>query len=109
MVGSTGGSVSVEERGLVGLEARGAAGKEIGRISEVIADEESGEVTHVLVEREEGEQLEVPISGLTLDPEVDFATFHPDPSDDEPGDHVADEERPQGYAPAESEAPDDYQ
>ncbi len=101
--------MSVEERGLVGLEARGADGTGIGRISEVIVDEESDEVTHVLVKLEEGEVLEVPISALALDPEADFATFHADPSDDEPGDHVADEERPQGYAPAESDAPEDYE
>ena len=110
----------------MGLEARAADGTEIGRISEVVTDEESGEVTHVLVERDEGEQLEIPISALTLDPEADFATFHADPSDDEPGDHIGDEvgvategldtdatptsdERPQGYAPAESDAPDDYE
>jgi hypothetical protein len=116
----------LEERGLVGLEARAAGGTEIGCISDVITDEESGEVTHVLVEREEGEQLEIPISALTLDPEADFATFHADPSDDEPGDHIEDEvgvaakdldtgatptsdERPQGYAPAGSGAPDDYE
>ena len=99
----------MEERGLVGLEARGADGAQLGRISEVIADEESGEVTHVVVEREEGEQLELPISALVLDPEADFATFHADPSDVEPGDHVADEERPQGYAPTESESPNDYE
>ena len=99
----------MEERGLVGLEARGADGAELGRISEVIVDEESGEATHVVVEREEGERLEVPISALILDPEADFATFHADPSDEEPGDHVADEERPQGYAPLESDAPDDYE
>ena len=99
----------MEERGLVGLEARGADGAEIGRISEVIADEESGEVTHVLVEGEEGERLEVPISALILDPEADFATFHAHPSDVEPGDHVAGEEVPQGYAPAGSEAPDDHE
>ncbi len=99
----------MEERGLVGLEARAADGTEIGRISDVIADEESGEVTHVLVEQEEGEELEIPISALTLDPEADFATFHADPSDDEPGDHLGDDERPQGYAPAESDAPDDFE
>ncbi len=99
----------MEERGLVGLEARGADGVQIGRISEVITDEASGEVTHVLVEREEGEELEVPISALVLDPEADFATFHADPSDEEPGDHVEDEERPPGYAPAESDEPDDYE
>ena len=116
----------MEERGLVGLAARAADGTEIGRISDVLTEEESGEVTHVLVERDEGEQLEIPISALTLDPEADFATFHADPSDDEPGDHIGDEvgvategldtdatptsdERPQGYAPAESDAPDDYE
>ena len=93
----------------MGLEARAADGTEIGRISEVVTDEESGEVTHVLVQRGEGEQLEIPISALTLDPEADFATFHADPSDDEPGDHIGDDERPQGYAPAESQAPDDYE
>src|SRR3712207_3304775 len=117
---TTGGSASVEERGLVGLEARGADGTEIGRISEVIADEESGEVTHVLVELEKGEELEVPISALMLDPEADFATFQADPSDDEPGDHLADEERPQGYEhegqfvtapqdPAEARSPDELE
>ncbi len=116
----------MEERGLVGLEARGADGAEIGRISEVISDADSDEVTHVVVEREDGGRLEVPISALVLDPEADFATFHADASDDEPGDHVADEvgvaaegldpnatptseKRLQGYAPAESEAPDDYE
>jgi hypothetical protein len=99
----------LEERGLMGLEARGADGTEIGRISAVITDEESGEVTHVLVEMEEGEQLEIPISALTLDPEADFATFHADPSDDEPGDHLEDEVEPEGYAPAESDGPDDYE
>ena len=114
----------MEERGLVGLEARAADGTEIGRISEVLTDEESGELTHVLVEMEEGEEVEIPISALTLDPEADFATFHADPSDDVPGDHLEDgvgvateilganatppsEVEPEGYAPAESDAPDD--
>jgi hypothetical protein len=97
----------LEERGLVGLEARAADGTEIGRISYVITDEESGEVTHVLVEMEEGEELEIPISALTLDPEVDFATFRADPSDEEPGDHLEDDVEPEGYAPLESYTPDD--
>jgi sporulation protein YlmC with PRC-barrel domain len=97
----------VEERGLVGLEARTADGAEVGRISEVLEDEESGEVTHVVVEREE-ERFEVPITALSLDPEADFATFHADRSDEEPGDHVGDEELPAGYAPNESEV-DDYE
>ena len=97
----------MEERGLVGLEARTADGAEVGRISEVLEDEESGEVTHVVVEREE-ERFEVPITALSLDPEADFATFHADRSDEEPGDHVGDEELPAGYAPNESEV-DDYE
>ena len=97
----------MEERGLVGLEARTADGAEVGRISEVLEDEESGEVTHVVVERDE-ERLEVPISALSLDPDADFATFHADRSDVEPGDHVGDEELPAGYAPSESDV-DDYE
>jgi hypothetical protein len=92
--------------GLVGLEARAADGTEIGRIAEVLVDEESGEVTRVVVERETGEceveRVEVPITAISLDPEADFAAFHADPSDDEPGDHLGDEERPQGYAPSET-------
>ncbi len=90
----------MEERSLVGLEARAMDGTQIGRILAVITDEEGGEGTHVLVEQEEGEGLEIPISALTLDPEADFATFHADPSDDV---------EPAGYAPAESDAPDDYE
>jgi len=94
----------MEERGLVGLEARTADGTGIGRISEVIVDED-GAITHVLVEREE-ERFEVPITSLTLDRDADFATFHADASDDEPGDHVGDEERAQGYAPNQSDVDD---
>jgi hypothetical protein len=114
----------VEERGLVGLEARATDGSVLGRILDVLTDEDSGEVTHVLVEPDEGTQLEVPITDITLDPEADFGSFYADPSDEEPGDHLGDEvgvatefsgpdatptseERPQGYAPAQSDAPDD--
>jgi hypothetical protein len=99
----------VEERGLVGLEARAADGSVVGRISDVLTDEESGEVTHVVVEPDEGEQVEVPITAVSLDPEADFATFHADPSDDEPGDHLGDEEEPEGYAPAQTDGPEDYE
>lgn len=102
----------VEERGLAGLEARATDGSVLGRIVDVLADEESGEVTHVVVEPDEGEQFEVPITDVVLDPEADFAGFHADPSDDEPGDHLGDaaaEEVPQDYAPAESDGPDDYE
>ena len=99
----------MEERGLVGLEARAADGTEIGRITEVIVGEQSGEVTHVVVEPDEGEQVEVPITDVSLDPEADFAIFRADPSDDEPGDHLEDTKEPEDYAPAESDAPDDYE
>jgi hypothetical protein len=99
----------VEERGLVGLEARAADGSVVGRILDVLTDEESGEVTHVLIEPDEGEQLEVPITAVNLDPEADFATFNADPFDDEPGDHLGDQVAPEGYAPARSDGPEDYE
>ncbi|HKH12439.1 MAG TPA: PRC-barrel domain-containing protein [Rubrobacter sp.] len=99
----------MEERGLVGIEARAADGTEIGRISEVVVDED-GTITHVIVERDDGgpdlERIEVPITSLTLDRDADFATFHADASDDEPGDHLGDEEVPQGYAPNQSDSDD---
>ena len=81
----------MQERGFIGLEARAADGTEIGRIAEVLADEESGAVTHVVVETESGKRLQAPITGLSLDPEADFATFVADASDEEPGDHTGDE------------------
>lgn len=96
----------MQERGLVGLEARTADGEEAGRIIEVITDEESGEVTHVVVEDGEGTRAELLITAVVLDPEADFATFHADRSDEEPGDHVADAEQPAGYAPLESDEED---
>ncbi len=90
----------MQERGFIGLEARAADGTEIGRIAEVVADDESGEVTHVVVETESGERLQTPITGLSLDPEADFATFEADASDEEPGDHIGDEIEPEDdYAP----------
>jgi sporulation protein YlmC with PRC-barrel domain len=91
----------LQERSLIGLEARAADGTEFGRIAEVVTDETSGEVTHVVVETEEGERLEVPITGLSLDPDADFATFQADASDVEPGDHTDDEVEPEDYAPNE--------
>jgi sporulation protein YlmC with PRC-barrel domain len=94
-----------EERGLVGMEARSPDGTEIGRILELLTDEESGEVTHAIVENGE-ERIEAPISSISLDPDADFATFHADGSDEEPGDHVGDEERPEIYAPRASDAED---
>jgi hypothetical protein len=81
----------LQERSLIGLEARAADGSEVGRIADVVEDEESGEVTHVVVETESGEWLEVPITDLSLDPDADFATFEADASDEEPGDYTGDE------------------
>ena len=100
----------MQERGLIGLEARASDGTEFGRIAEVVADEESGEVTHVVVETESGERLEAPITGLSLDPDADFATFVADASDVEPGDHRGDEAEPQDdYAPVDDAAEEDYE
>ena len=95
----------MEERSLVGLEARTEDGTEVGRISAVLTDEITGEVTHVMVEMSE-ELIEVPITALSLDPEADFATFHAAPPDAEAGDHLGDEVEPEGYAPAESSVQD---
>jgi sporulation protein YlmC with PRC-barrel domain len=91
----------LQERSLIGLEARAADGTEVGRIIEVVADEEGGDVTHVIVETEEGEQLEIPITSLSLDPDADFATYRADASDVEPGDHSDDEVEPPDYSPSD--------
>ena len=102
----------MQERGLIGLEARAADGTEVGRIVDVVSDEESGEVTHVVVETERGEWLEVKITDLSLDPDADFATFEADPSDEEPGDHTGDEVEPEDdYAPddIDDEDEEDYE
>jgi PRC-barrel domain protein len=96
----------VEEKGLIGLEARMLDGTEVGRVLEVLTDEATGNVTHVVVEADEEERTEIPIADLDLDPDTDFATFHADPSDEEPGDHLGDAERPEGYAPAQSDVED---
>jgi len=97
---------SVEEQGLIGLGARTRDGTEVGRVLEVLTDEATGDVTHVVVETGEEERMEIPIGDLDLDPDADFATFHADPSDEEPGDHLGDAERPEGYAPAQSDVED---
>ncbi len=96
----------MEEKGLIGLEARTQDGTEIGRVLEVLTDEATGDVTHVVVETDEEERVEIPIGDLDLDPDADFTTFHADPSDEEPGDHLGDAERPEGYAPAQSDVED---
>ena len=96
----------MEEKGLIGLEARTQDGTELGRVLEVLTEEATGNVTHVVVETDEEERMEIPIGDLDLDPDTDFATFHADPSDEEPGDHLGDAERPEGYAPAQSDVED---
>lgn len=96
----------MQESRLIGLEAREADGTVFGRITAELPDEESGELTYVLVKTEAGDEVEIPISTLTVDDEADYATFHADPSDDEPGDHVDDEERPAGYAPSQGDVQD---
>jgi hypothetical protein len=102
----------LQERSLIGLEARAADDSEVGRIADVVEDEESGEVTHVVVETESGEHLEVPITGISLDPDADFATFEADPSDEESGDHEGDKvESEDDYAPddIDDEDVEDYE
>jgi hypothetical protein len=96
----------VEEKGLIGLEARTQDGTEVGRVLEVLTDEATGDVTHVVVETDEEERVEIPIGDLDLDPDADFATFQADTSDEEPGDHLDDEVEPEGYAPAQSDVED---
>ena len=95
----------MEKRGLIGLEARTQDGEEVGRISDVLTDEGSGELTYVVIEREE-ERFEVPITAISLDRDADFATFHADRSDEEPGDHAGDEIEPEEAAPLESAVED---
>lgn len=99
----------MQERSLIGLEARAADGSEVGRIADVVEDEESGEVTHVVVETERGEWLEVPIMDLSLDPDADFATFEADASDEEPGDHTGDEAEPEDYYAPDDEDEEDFE
>ena len=85
---------------LFGLQARLADGTRFGRITQVYFDEVTGEPSYAVAERE-AESFEVPISSISLDPEVDFAVFHVDRSDVGPNDHVGDDEEEQGvYVPA---------
>lgn len=100
----------MENRAVIGLEARTSGGEVIGRISEVVFEGDTDVVTHLIVETgDEDERVEIPLSAVTLDEDADFATFHADRLDEEPGDHLGDEETPEGYAPLEVEdgGPDD--
>ncbi len=82
------------------MTANDAEGREIGRISEVVADD-SGAATHFIIERADGsERFEVPVGSVETDRDADFATFHADRSNEGPGDHVEDAVSPEGYAPS---------
>lgn len=105
----------MSERGFTGLEVRTVEGDVVGRISDVLTDEASGAVTHVLVERGE-ERFEIPVTAITLEPEVDFVTFHPDRPGVEPEDRAGEAaggRRHEGQfagepaSPAEAQAPED--
>jgi hypothetical protein len=110
----------VEGESFLGLEVRANDGTDLGRVTDVITDGATGEVTHLVLEWE-GVDAEVPLSAVTLDEDGDFATYSPDASDVEPGDHVGDEYKPGdhvgdeykpgGYSPAWEAIPDqeDYE
>ncbi|MGI8650099.1 MAG: PRC-barrel domain-containing protein [Rubrobacter sp.] len=91
----------MDAKSMVGMTARGADGEVVGRISGVVMDEETNTATHVIVESEGGEKFEVPVTAIEADEDADFATFHADRSDEEPGDHTEDAVEPEGYAPSE--------
>jgi hypothetical protein len=110
----------VEGEYFLGLEVRANDGTDLGRVTDVITDEATGEVTHLVLERG-GVNAEVALSAVAIDEDEDFATYSPDASDVEPGDHVGDEYKPGdhvgdeykpgGYSPAWEPIPDqeDYE
>ena len=89
----------------MGLEVRASDGTDLGRVTDVITDRATGEVTH-LVLKSGGVDSEVALSAVSLDEDGEFATYSPDPSDVEPGDHVDDEYSPSGYSPVWEATPD---
>jgi len=88
----------VERENFLGLEVRANDGTDLGRVTDVIADEETGELTHLVLERG-GVDAEVAVSAVALDEDGEFATYIPDASDVEPGDHAGDKYEPEGYSP----------
>ena len=110
----------MERESFLGLEVRANDGTDLGRVTDVITDGATGEVTH-LVLKWGGVDTEVAVSAVALDEDGDFATYSPDASDVEPGDHVGDEYKPGdhvgdeykpgGYSPAWEATPDqeDYE
>jgi sporulation protein YlmC with PRC-barrel domain len=83
----------VEGESFLGLEVRANDGTDLGRVTDVIKDGATGKVTHLVLEWE-GVDAEVPLSAVALDEDGEFATYSPDASDVEPGDHVGDEYKP---------------
>src|ERR687894_2556924 len=88
----------VEIESFFGLEVRADDGTDLGRVTDVITDRATGEVTHLLL-KSGGVDAEVSVSAVALDEDGEFATYSPDASDVEPGDHVDDEYKPGGYSP----------
>ncbi len=110
----------MERENFLGLEVRANDGTDLGRVTDVITDGVTGEVTHLVLKRG-GVDTEVAVSAVVLDEDGEFATYSPDASDVEPGDHVGDEYKPGdhvgdeykpgGYSPAWEAIPDqeDYE
>ena len=99
----------MEGESFLGLEVRANDGTDLGRVTDVITDRATGEVTHLVLEWG-GVYAEVAVSAVSLDEDVEFATYSPDASDVEPGDHVDDEYKPGGYSPVREATPaqEDY-
>ena len=95
----------MERENFLGLEVRANDGTDLGRVTDVITDGATGEVTH-LVLKWGGVDTEVAVSAIVLDEDGEFATYSPDASDVEPGDHVGDEYKPGGYSPVWEATPD---
>jgi hypothetical protein len=95
----------MEGEGFLGLEVRANDGTGLGRVTDVITDGATGEVTHLVLEWG-GVQAQVAVSAVALDEDGEFATYSPDASDIEPGDHAGDEYKPEGYSPAWAAVPD---
>ena len=95
----------MDGEGFLGLEVRANDGTDLGRVTDVITDRATGEVTHLVLEMG-GVHAEVAVSAVALDEDGEFATYSPDASDVEPGDHEGDEHKPQGYSPAWAAVPD---
>ena len=100
----------MERESFLGLEVRANDGTDLGRVTDVITNGATGEVTHLVLEWG-GVDTEVAVSAVVLDEDGEFATYSPDASDVEPGDHVGDEYEPGGYSPVWEATPaqEDYE